>query len=451
MSNESFHIAKEYNRQKKDMKTKFFGKALLMAASVFMLAACAGNAPCPSTDVPPQEGAQAGTQADASAQQAATPAANAGEPAVATPATSQPAATKTEKTQTATQPSQDHMGAFDSQALNTYRLNTPDNVPVSGDPSTGTRSESEPSLSAQAPDPYTAFPALAATIFAHADSLYAQGYVDSASAYLERLRIIKPLWNVWFTTADSMLNEFGKTRAEKAKEFEPLVFQIQNMNRAQAAYSMVAETADSLMALTPGDSLVKWAKGQKAIAYKNTLAKAKKEYDSIKALADNQAQFAIAQKKAEEFQMRYRDFEFDLHIQALIDYIAGLAAASNSEAAKYWESHDPAEALAKADELLKNSKFAEAKELLKKLMVSKLRKEANDKYQELANTFCNAQRKTTSQIFAKAQKQKDAEKKKKLLQDAIAPLEKCLAEYPEYSQKQKVVDNKSFLEKELAK
>ena len=50
-----------------------------------------------------------------------------------------------------------------------------------------------------------------------------------------------------------------------------------------------------------------------------------------------------------------------------------------------------------------------------------------------------------------AKKQKDAEKKKKLLQDAIAPLEKCLAEYPEYSQKQKVVDNKSFLEKELAK
>lgn len=430
------------------MNTRFFDKTLL-AAATFLLAACAGNAPCPSTDVPPQEGAQTET---AAVPNQVAPAARSGEPAVATPATSQPAATKTEKTQTATQPSQDHMGAFDSQALNTYRLNTPDNVPVSGDQSTSARSESEPSGSAQAaPDPYTAFPALAATIFAHADSLYAQGYVDSASAYLERLRIIKPLWNVWFTTADSMLNEFGKTRAEKAKEFEPLVFQIQNMNRAQAAYSMVAETADSLMALTPGDSLVKWAKGQKAIAYKNTLAKAKKEYDSIKALADNQAQFAIAQKKAEEFQMRYRDFEFDLHIQALIDYIAGLAAASNSEAAKYWESHDPAEALAKADELLKNSKFAEAKELLKKLMVSKLRKEANDKYQELANTFCNAQRKTTSQIFAKAQKQKDAEKKKKLLQDAIAPLEKCLAEYPEYSQKQKVVDNKSFLEKELAK
>ena len=412
------------------MNVKALYKSILMSTAAFMLAACAGNAPCPSTDVPPQEGAP---------QAAATPTSQgsgAGEQAPATAA----------NTQTA-----EHMGAFDSQALDTYRLNTPDNVPVSGSHA-GTRSESEPSGSAQAaPDPYIAFPALASTIFAHADSLYAQGLVDSATRYLERFRIIKPLWNVWLSTTDSMLNEFGKTRAERAKEFEPLVLQIQNMNRAQAAYSMVAETADSLMALTPGDSLMKWAKGQKAIAYKNTLSKAKKEYDSIKALADDHAQFAEAQKKAEEFQMRYRDFEVDLHIQALIDYIAGLAATSNSEAAKYWESHDPAEALAKADELIKNSKFAEAKDILNKLKASKLRKEANDKYQELANTFCNAQRKTTSQIFAKAQKQKDAAKKKKLLQDAVAPLDKCLGEYPEYGQKQKVLDNKQFLEKEIAK
>ena len=200
-----------------------------------------------------------------------------------------------------------------------------------------------------------------------------------------------------------MLNEFGKIRAEKAKAYEPMVFQIQNMNRAQTAYSMVAETADSLIALAPGDSLTGWANAQKQVAYKNTLAKAKKEYDSIKALADNQAQFAEAQKKATELQMRYRDFENELHIQALIDYIAGLAAATNSEAAKYWESHDPAQALAKADELIKAGKYGEAKAALNKLKASKLRKEANDKYQELANTFCNAQRKTTSQIFTKAQ------------------------------------------------
>ena len=245
-----------------------------------------------------------------------------------------------------------------------------------------------------------------------------------------------------------MLNEFGKTRAEKAKAYEPMVFQIQNMNRANSDYDLVAQTADSLISLAPGDSLTQWAKAQKDIAYKNTLAKAKKEYASIKELADNQAQFAEAEKQAVKFQMRYRDFENDLHIQALIDHIRELMQTTNAEATKYWESHNPAQALAQADTLLQKEKFGEAKELLNKLKASKLRKEANELYQKLADTYCTKQRKTTSQVFAKAQKQKDPAKKKKLLQDAIAPLDKCLTEYPDNPQKQKVIENKQFLEKE---
>jgi hypothetical protein len=263
--------------------------------------------------------------------------------------------------------------------------------------------------------------------------------------------VIKPLWEQWESKADSMLNEFGKTRAEKAKAFEPMVFQIQNMNRASSDYGLVAQTADSLIALAPGDSLTQWAKAQKSVAYKNTLAKAKKEYAAIKDLADNQAQFAEAEKQAITFQMRYRDFENDLHIQALIDHIRELAQANDAEAAKYWESHDPAQALAKADTLLQKEKFSEAKELLMKLRASKLRKEANELYTKLADAFCTKQRKTTSQTFAKAQKQKDAAKKKKLLNDAIAPLDKCLTEYPDNPQKQKVEENKKFLEQELGK
>jgi hypothetical protein len=54
-------------------------------------------------------------------------------------------------------------------------------------------------------------------------------------------------------------------------------------------------------------------------------------------------------------------------------------------------------------------------------------------------------------MFAKAQKQKDAAKKKKLLNEAIAPLDKCLTEYPDNPQKQKVEENKKFLEQELGK
>lgn len=420
------------------MSIKILYKSLLMPAVAFALAACAGNTPCPTTDAAPQ--ASAG---DVPADTQAVPQGNtpAGESAasVGKPTSESPS---------------EQQAVFVSNTLDSYRLASPDTIPASPRKEHAadnvTRNTPIPVMS-DVLDPYTAFPAFVSRVFAHADSLYAQGLTDSASAYLQRFRIIKPLWATWEAQADSMLNEFGKTRAEKAKAFEPYVLTIQNMNRVQAAFSMVKETADSLIALVPGDSLVNWAKGQMQVAYKNTIAKAKKEYASIKALADDHAQFKEAAQKANELQMRYRDFEKELQIQALIDYIAGLIAANDEEATKYWQSHDPAQALAKADTLIKATKFAEAKVILNKLKSSNLRKEANGKYQELANTFCNAQRKATSQIFAKAQKQKDAAKKKKLLQDAIEPLDKCLTEYPEYAQKQKVVDNKSFLEKELAK
>ncbi|MCQ2098032.1 MAG: hypothetical protein MJY87_08855 [Fibrobacter sp.] len=301
------------------------------------------------------------------------------------------------------------------------------------------------------PDPYQEFPALASRVFAFADTLYKQGMIDSAVTYLQRFRVIKPLWNQWESTADSMLNEFGKTNAELAKQYEPLVLQIKNMNRVQTSYSIVAETADSLIALAPGDSLTRFANEQKQVAYSNTLKRAQKEMATIKAMVDQRAQFEEAEQRALDFQMRHRDFENDLKIQALIDYIRETAQAAGSEASKYWDKHDPAKAMEEASALIDGKKFAQAKELLTKLKASNLRKEAMEKYVELADAYCNAQRKETSQLFAKAQKQKNAEKKKALLQSAIAPLDKCIAEYPESTQIQKVQDNRKFLEKELEK
>jgi hypothetical protein len=401
------------------MRNKIFGIYSLLAASAFALTACVGNAPSPETE-------PTNVSANDSSEQVST---QPGEPSQG----------------------QQELGSqsgvlFNSQALDGHRLATPENIPTAPEHGAAT---SEGKTGAVIADPYTAIPAIVQSIFDYANTLHKAGYTDSASAYLERFRVIKPLWEQWESKADSMLNEFGKIRAEKAKAYEPMVFQIQNMNRANSDYGLVAETADSLIALAPGDSLTQWAKAQKGVAYKNTLTKAKKEYASIKDLADNQAQFAEAEKQAVKFQMRYRDFENELHIQALIDYIRELMQANDAEAAKYWESHDPAQALAKADSLLQKEKYGEAKELLNKLKSSKLRKEANELYTKLADAYCTKQRKATSQVFAKAQKQKDAAKKKKLLSEAIAPLDKCLTEYPDNPQKQKVIENKQFLEKEM--
>ena len=301
-------------------------------------------------------------------------------------------------------------------------------------------------------DPYKAFPALANYVFSYADTLNRAGQSDSASVILNSFSSMAPMWQQWQAQSDTLRDAFGKRREEKAKEFESMALQIQNMNRVQSSYSMVAETADSLIAqLAPGDSLANWAKGQKQIAYTNTLKKAAKEFDGIKALADEKSQFAEARKQTEEFRIRYRDFEDTLHVQAFIDHIAELEKAVDSETAKMWEKNDPEQALAKADTLIATEKFDKAKDLLNKLKSSKLRKEANEKYIVLADAYCNKQRKATSQFFAKSQKQTDEAKKKKLLNDAIAALDKCLAEYPETTQKEKVESNKKFIEKELGK
>ena len=301
-------------------------------------------------------------------------------------------------------------------------------------------------------DPYKAFPALANYVFSYADTLNRAGQSDSASVILNSFSSMAPMWQQWQAQSDTLRDAFGKRREEKAKEFESMALQIQNMNRVQSSYSMVAETADSLIAqLAPGDSLANWAKGQKQIAYTNTLKKAAKEFDGIKALADEKSQFAEARKQTEEFRIRYRDFEDTLHVQAFIDHIAELEKAVDSETAKMWEKNDPEQALAKVDTLIATEKFDKAKDLLNKLKSSKLRKEANEKYIVLADAYCNKQRKATSQFFAKSQKQTDEAKKKKLLNDAIAALDKCLAEYPETTQKEKVESNKKFIEKELGK
>lgn len=406
-----------------------------------MLAACAGIAPAPSaTESTP----------------AAAPSTPASAPAAEQPQGAAPSAPKSTPAAATTSASSESQVLFNSQQLDNYRLATPENTPASqqfGATQAGTQTASpaDAQPSQYPPDPYKDFPALTESVFAYADSLYRAGFTDSATAYLERFRIIKPLWLQWEKRADSLLNEFGKTRAEKSKQFDPMVLKIQNMNRAQSAYSLVKETADSLIALNPGDSLVAWAGEQKKLAYNNTLQKARRDLAEIRALAEGRAEFNAAQEKLKEFQLRYRDFEDSLQTAALAARIQELAAVADSVAKNYWSNHDPAQALAQADTLKNQEKFPEAKDLLNKLMFSNLRQQALEKYNALADAYCNKQRKITSQLFTKAQKQKDPQNKKSLLQDAIDSLDNCLVEYPDYSQKQKVIDNKDFLQKELSK
>lgn len=298
-------------------------------------------------------------------------------------------------------------------------------------------------------DPYTAVPNIISDILNYADTMFKQGNIDGAVAYLQRFRVLKPLWNEWVDRADSLLNVFGMSNAERAKQFEPLILEIKNMNRVNAAYSLVAEAADSLIALAPGDSLINFAKQQKDIAYKNTIGKALNEKTAILALAEGKALFDEALKKANEFKMRYRDFENELQTDKLIGYIQRLQNSISDEDKKYWEKNDPAKALAEVDTLIEKKSYAKAKVLVERLKASKLRQQAAEKYQKLADVVCTEKRKYASQQYAKATKQKNAEKKKQILQEAIGALNACSDEYPEYEKIKTVMDNIIFLKKEL--
>ena len=69
----------------------------------------------------------------------------------------------------------------------------------------------------------------------------------------------------------------------------------------------------------------------------------------------------------------------------------------------------------------------------------------------LAESFCNEERKKTSVLFQASQKAPNEIQKKKKLADAINGLNRCLEQYPEYSQKEKVINNRQFLENELSR
>lgn len=309
--------------------------------------------------------------------------------------------------------------------------------------------EEQPNLVANPVDPYTAIPNIVDEVFDFAKTLFQANAVDDAVSYLQKFRIMKPLWSEWQDRADSLLNVFGMTNAERAKQFEPLVLEIRNMNRVNAAYSLVAASADSLIAMAPGDSLVNFAKQQKEIAYKNTIGKALKEKTQILALAEGKALFDEALKKANEFKLRFRDFENELQIDNMISYIQRLQNSINDEDKKYWESHDAEKALAEVDTLIENKSYDKAKILVERLKASKFRQQAAEKYQKLADAVCTGKRKAASQLYSQATKQKKPERKKELLLKAIGDLNTCSDDFPEYEKIKTVTDNIIFLKKEL--
>lgn len=300
-------------------------------------------------------------------------------------------------------------------------------------------------------DPYKAVPTLIEDILMRADTLLSRGESDSAAFYLERFIVLKPLWNEWQNHAQEIYARTKKTQGERAEEFKSLTLQIINMNSAGSAFDLVKTFTDSLISMNPGDSLVQWAQKQKQKSYQKNLDKALQEKKKILTAANESGRFKDAQEPIQKLKARYYYFEDTLKLVATLEQLQALDEEVSKDDQLYWRSHDPEAALTQAQKLVSEKKFAQAQRLLIKLKASHLRQRAVEQLESLAEQFCNEERKNASVLFTSSQKKSNATQKEQKIKQAIEALNRCLENYPDYSQKAKVIDNREFLEKELSR
>ncbi len=300
-------------------------------------------------------------------------------------------------------------------------------------------------------NPYRDIPALVKSVLEYADSLLSKGKSDSAASYLEQFIVLKPLWDEWQAQAQSIYARTKKTQAIRAEEFKSLTLQILNMNSVGAGFDLVKAFTDSLILMNPGDSLVFWAQKQNQIALQKNLKKARQEKEKILAEANKNNQFKTAQEQIEQLKTRYYYFDDSLQLESTLIQLKEMEASISEQDQLFWQSNDPQKSLEQAQKWIAEKNYSKARTLLIKLNSSILRQKALEQMDVLAESFCNEERKKTSVLFQASQKAPNEIQKKKKLADAINGLNRCLEQYPEYSQKEKVINNRQFLENELSR
>jgi len=101
--------------------------------------------------------------------------------------------------------------------------------------------------------------------------LYQNGHEAEALAILESFAVYKPAINFWIDSANSLYDKITKTNRSEAKpQIDPvkqetinsLTAQIRNLKNTNANPALIADMADSLRAMAPGDSILQWLEKQ---------------------------------------------------------------------------------------------------------------------------------------------------------------------------------------------
>ena len=104
-----------------------------------------------------------------------------------------------------------------------------------------------------------------------ANLLYQNGHEAEALSILESFAVYKPAVNFWIDSANTLYDKITKRNREEAKQqidpakqeaINSLTAQIRNLKNTNANPALIADMADSLRAMAPGDSVLQWLEKQ---------------------------------------------------------------------------------------------------------------------------------------------------------------------------------------------
>ncbi len=330
----------------------------------------------------------------------------------------------------------------------------PDFTPVDSVPDSGTQTSD--SAAAEIPpvksetNLYFEIPALVEKTFASVDSLLKEGNVKRASELLESFVVLSPLWKEWMDRTAVLTNQIQERSAKVKEEFQPLIFQIINMNASGASYALVREFTDSLAAFSPGDSLIAWAHREREKSFRFNYAKADKEKTAIFSCLKSEGDYDNAEAQITRLIQNYPEFADTLGLAAALLKVAQMRLEESEQSKKFWETHDPSAAFAQAKKKAENKNYLAAKKDFVQLKSSNLRAGAVEELEKLGELYCSEQRTRAAHLFKESRKLKEKEQANQKTKEAISLLDRCLEEFPENKQSKTVIQNKQLLFRELA-
>lgn len=307
--------------------------------------------------------------------------------------------------------------------------------------------ETKDSVVETSPDIYVEIPRLAEEALARADSFWTAGNRDSALSIAEKFSVLKPLWETWQERAQTIRENILQADAQKNADLRKLRIELANANARRADFAEIRTIADSILNVAADDTLRFSVDSLKKAAYVRTFEKVRGKRDEILKFVRERAAFDSAEIRMTDLLMRYSDFADTLKLKEALIEIGAMRSEESMLPDGYWKSHDPNEALAKAQKFRAEKKWSEAKKILVSLKSSALRGEASRAIDSLDAEFCTEKRKLAASDFGKSRKSD----REKWLRSAIGELNRCLEFAPGYRERATVLSNRKFLESELEK